>query len=225
MLFTFCMVSFLMSELYWTAYSLLRPDSRMPFAANEMGEWAFFLLISAAVSSLFYQEKMKAKAEMIYVSLFCASNVALWIAWSGEWIQDIITGMVFVYFMCTLAHAEKQIHLLSATEKKVIMVISSVLVMMQGSIFFVPEEMKSVLDTGCYILMFSLILMFFRKTISMMRSSAPPRDKICMSVIAFAWGTISMYMSEGNWYNAELVTNIILLVFMLRAVQQEVYSA
>lgn len=224
-LFTFCMVSFLMSELYWTAYNLLRPDSRMPFAANEMGEWAFFLLMSAGVSSLFYQEHTKAKAEMVYVSLFCISNVVLWIAWSGEWIQDIITGLVLAYFMCTLAHGEKQIHLLSSAEKRMIFIVTSVLVIMQGSIFFAPASMKSVLDLGCYLLMFSLILMFLSKTVFLMRSSAAPRDKICMSFIAFAWGTISMYMSEGNWYNAELVINIILLLFMLKAVKQEVYRA
>ncbi len=41
-LFMFAMVSFMLAVAYWLAYNLIRPDGRMPFAANEIGEIAFF---------------------------------------------------------------------------------------------------------------------------------------------------------------------------------------
>ena len=48
-LFAFAVASVLLSNLYWLAYDILRPGTRMPFAANEIGEWALFLLLGAAV--------------------------------------------------------------------------------------------------------------------------------------------------------------------------------
>ena len=92
-LFAFAVASVLLSNLYWLAYDILRPGTRMPFAANEIGEWALFLLLGAAVRT--QPEAPSAKREVFCAALFTAANVALWIAWSGEWIQDILTGAAF----------------------------------------------------------------------------------------------------------------------------------
>ena len=82
-LFAFAVASVLLSNLYWLAYDILRPGTRMPFAANEIGEWALFLLLGAALNT--QSERMNAKREMLFAALFTAANAALWIAWSGEW--------------------------------------------------------------------------------------------------------------------------------------------
>ena len=105
-LFAFAVASVLLSNLYWLAYDILRPGTRMPFAANEIGEWALFLLLGAAVRT--QPEVHSAKREVFCAALFTAANVALWIAWSGEWIQDILTGAAFGYFLCMLAAQLRQ---------------------------------------------------------------------------------------------------------------------
>ena len=47
--FTLAIASILLSDLYWLAYDILRPETRMPFAANEISEWALFLLLGATI--------------------------------------------------------------------------------------------------------------------------------------------------------------------------------
>ena len=45
--YLFGIMSVLLSDLYWLAFYLLYPGQRPPFAANLIGEWAFFMLFSA----------------------------------------------------------------------------------------------------------------------------------------------------------------------------------
>ena len=101
--FTFAAVSLLVSNLYWIAYDLMRPGTRMPFAANELGEWAAFLLLSTSLLCALRERFGEAGKEMLCAGAFVAASTVLWIAWSGEWIQDILTGAAFGYFLCMLA--------------------------------------------------------------------------------------------------------------------------
>ena len=48
-LFAFAVACMLLSGLYWLSYGVLRPGTRMPFAANEIAESAMFLLFGAAL--------------------------------------------------------------------------------------------------------------------------------------------------------------------------------
>ena len=47
----FALACLLLSDLYWIAWGLLEPEARMPFAVNEIGECAMFLLLAAAMIS------------------------------------------------------------------------------------------------------------------------------------------------------------------------------
>ena len=51
--FTFGLASYLISNVYWVAYDLLRPETRMPFAANEFGEIGLFLLLASTLNTVF----------------------------------------------------------------------------------------------------------------------------------------------------------------------------
>ena len=44
---TFLFTMWLLTDLYWVIYDYMRPDSRMPFAVNEIGESTLFLLMPA----------------------------------------------------------------------------------------------------------------------------------------------------------------------------------
>ena len=87
--FMLAMMSFLLSDLYWIAYDVLKPDTRMPIAANEIGECAMILLLSAGLDVVL-NDKRKIPAEIVFTFLFIGANIVLWIAWSGEWLQDIL---------------------------------------------------------------------------------------------------------------------------------------
>ena len=98
--FCFAMVSLLLTNVYWLAHSLLRPNMRMPLAANTIGECAVFLLLSAALNSLFPDIRLSFTSQLVCTVLFAAVSIALWISWSGEWLQDLLGGIVFGYFLC-----------------------------------------------------------------------------------------------------------------------------
>lgn len=100
--FAMAVSSLMLSEIYWLVYDSLRPDIRMPFAANEVSEWAFFMLLGVSLSSRSKLVFSESKKEMFGAVLFAAANVALWIGWSGEFIQDILTGFVYAYFLGVL---------------------------------------------------------------------------------------------------------------------------
>ena len=84
--FAFAIVASLLSDIYWLAYDILRPFSRMPFAANEIAEWAMFVSLGAVLASDIKAFGVDARKESIFSILFVIANVALWIAWSGEWV-------------------------------------------------------------------------------------------------------------------------------------------
>ena len=50
--FTFATAAMLLSLLYWLAFDILYPGQRMPFAANEIAEWAMFLSFASTLKPM-----------------------------------------------------------------------------------------------------------------------------------------------------------------------------
>ena len=91
--FAFGMTSFLLSDLYWLVYGVVRPGTRMPFAANEIAEWAMFLMFAASLDAAVPKPRRLPPGKMLAAAIFTLGNTLLWIGWSGEWIQDVLTGV------------------------------------------------------------------------------------------------------------------------------------
>lgn len=73
--FCFAMVSLLLTNVYWLAHSLLRPNMRMPLAANTIGECAVFLLLSAALNSLFPDSRSSFTPQLVCTVLFTVASI------------------------------------------------------------------------------------------------------------------------------------------------------
>ncbi len=214
-LFAFAVAGLLLSSLYWVAFDLLYPTERMPFAANEIAECALFLSLAATLATMLTSSIKAAKWEIGFAILFMAANVALWIAWSGEWLQDIITGIVFGYFLINL------VRLLKETEKEsltvpvrvVIALFCVMIVAANAATFFVPESLTARHDLAAYILL-SIVegYLMIRVILSLWKKSEP-RVCVSLSFSLVAWSLIFMYMSAGMFYN---IANICLsLSFLL----------
>ena len=100
--FAFAIACFIICGFYWMTYVQLRPDTRMPFAANEIAEWAIFLLLGEALRTGSPGNRIRMNGEVLLAALFVAANTMLWIAWSGEWIQDVLTGLSLGYYICNI---------------------------------------------------------------------------------------------------------------------------
>lgn len=96
---------FLLTDLYWLIYDLMRPESRMPFAANEIGEAALFLVTAATINSAVKRRTRLPMGYLVGTFLFSVSNVVLWILWSGEVVQDIVSGIVFAWLLYSIVRS------------------------------------------------------------------------------------------------------------------------
>lgn len=222
-LFAFAVASVLLSNLYWLAYDILRPGTRMPFAANEIGEWALFLLLGAALHTR--SEVPSAKREVFCAALFTAANVALWIAWSGEWIQDILTGAAFGYFLCTLAAQIRQEDAFPVWEWRLLGVSCLVLIVAQTATFFVPEPVKQPLDLFCYCLLFVVLTVLIIRALRSLRSGEQSPSAVPEAFVAYAWASITQYMSSGWFYIAALLLATLCFPMMLLALRKEVTAS
>ena len=233
-LFIFSVVSFMLSLAYWLTYSLIRPEGRMPFAANEIGEIAWFLLLASTLESIFRDSYIPSKKEIAFAILFTAASVALWIGWSGEWAQDIIVGFAFGYFLCTCVRALKQSGAFERNGWILLGVSCGSIILAQTGTFHVPEAIKRPLDHVCYVLMFAVLIGLFVKAVRLAKenvgtekvahegASRDTKSTLAMSFSVCAFGFSTLYMSSGWFYIAALVLCLATLPLMLIALRREV---
>ena len=220
--FIFAMVSVLISNLYWLAYEILRPETRMPFAANEIGEWACFLLLTAALTAIFNDRQADSVRERLFAVFFVLSSVALWLGWSGEWIQDILTGFAFGYLVVNTAHLVRVTELIPRRTEAVIASVITLLLVLHGSIFFIPEGAGAKVDIVCYVIMFALVIYFTYFLFKAYRERMENEKFITLSFLSFVWSTSVMYMSAEPMYSFPQIIGAVNLIAMAYAVKKAV---
>lgn len=220
--YIFALASLLVSDLYWFVFELIRPDVRMPFAANEFGEVAGFLLLASALKSCFRDYDIPGAGYIIVPAVFTAANVALWIGWSGEWLQDIISGLSLGYMICICVFSMKMSNAMNRTEWVVFTAVPFILVLMETLTFFVPENYKTVVDTLCYIIMAVSIVSSLIWNIAYILRKKDNKQLLALAFSVQIWITICMYMSAGGWYIAFTIAAILILPFTYNAIRREV---
>lgn len=221
--FAFAVASALLSNLYWFVYDLMRPGTRMPFAANEIGEWALFLMLGASLQTR--SEHRFAKLEMFFAALFATANTALWIAWSGEWVEDILTGVVLGYLLCHLVAEIKQTEVFAKWEWRLVGFSSLILIAAQAGTFFAEDALREPLDLFCYFLLFAMAAYFFVRAFLAFRTQGQTSQTVGRTFVAFAWSVITMYMSADCFYMAALGLTTISFPMMLLALRKEASEA
>ncbi len=221
--FLFAAFSLLLSDLYWITYDLLRPGTRMPFAANEIGEGATFLLLGAALNTIFQPAPRAAWRETALAALFAGACTALWIGWTGEWVDDILTGVCLGYLLCSTVRSFKLSDALSRRQWLTVGVGAAILIAGQAVTFFVPEPVRSAVDLGCYILLLLGIVFFFGLHAVCGRGNS--RQAVGLSFGCYSWSVCMMYMSAGIYYVIAYACATVSLLLMLRAVRKEVSRA
>ena len=223
--FLFASVSMILSDLYWITYDLLRPESRMPFAANEIAEAALFLLLASALNVSLRPAPGAALREMILTALFAAACTALWIAWSGEWADDLLAGLTFGYLLCCIARAIRLTGGFIRAEWIGLGAGAAVLILLQTAIFFVPPALGEILDLCCYVLMFLGVGFIFTKTVHAARTDADSRRQLSLSACCYGVSVSALFMSEGVCYLLLALFATASFVLMMNAVQKEVAQA
>ena len=208
----------LLSTVYWLVYDLLRPETRMPFAANEIAEWAMLLLFASCLTTVFPARNFS-PSWLIPTALFAVANTALWIGWSGEWVEDILTGLCFGWFLCCTVGAMKQSGALKKGEWIALTAVAFVIVLLQALTFVLPENLTAVFDILCGVLLFSVALFLLVRTLLCLSG----KDKgMSLSFALVAWSMVTMYMTGGGWYLAAVVFLSVSLPLILWMLKKEV---
>lgn len=188
------------ADIYWLVYDILRPDVRMPFAANEIGEAGMLLMLAAIINSSVPHGSRAAVKHVVCAVIFAVFNVILWIAWSGEWVQDIITGLVLTWLLASAVCSLKVVHALTKTEWILLGIYCTALLAGQGLTFFFAEPVKSAVDTGCYVLISLGILYWMVKLFMSYKRDHYNKKVMSLAVTNLAWIIVALFMSSGLFY-------------------------
>ena len=225
--YTFGMASLSLSYVYWFVYDIIKPTERLVFAANEVSEWAYFLMLG---STLMYAVKSVRKSDLseyIGVFFFTIVNVVLWIAWTGEWVQDTVTGLVLAYWAYHLVRGLKQSQALVRREWVGLWVLFSMVVGAQA-VTFIPNAPVDKLYLFSFLLLAAVILYFYGKefrifmqirkeSVSAANATENPaiadssasgdslqdpnsRKLFCLALLTILLTTAGLYMSGDPYY-------------------------
>lgn len=219
---SFCLALWLLGDLYWIVYDLMRPESRMPFAANEIGEAAVFLMLAAVINSVMTLASHPSIAYTIGAIIFGIGNTALWIAWSGEWIQDILIGAVFTWLLYSIVRSLVNLRVLPGWQWILLGILCIGLIAGQSLLFFVENIAGTVIETGVYVILFVGIIIILHRLILSYKEKDEPRVLLTVAFAMIVWIVLGKYMSEGTAYNVFLLFETICLPLCFLAVRRVV---
>lgn len=213
-----------LADIYWLVYDILRPDVRMPFAANEIGEAGMLLMIAALINSAVPNGSRAAIKELVCTVIFAVFNVVLWIAWSGEWIQDIITGLVLLWLLSSAVCSLKVVHALTKAEWISFGIYCAALLAGQGLTFLFEDPVKTRIDIGCYVLISLGILYWLVKLFMSYKRNHSAKKLMALAVTNLAWIIVSLFMSSGViytvYYNIETLSVALMYIAAEKVVKE-----
>ena len=218
--FTFSTVASLLTDIYWVTFDLLQPGARMPFAANEICECALFLSLASVIAAVTGTFTPPAACETACALMFLAANTGLWIAWSGEWIQDLISFLVLGSLLIRIIRHMKQTDALPALMWKVLGIICIVVIAANIATLLVPEAYKNATDLTAYLLMLAVSLYFMIKIILFLYKKENYRVALSLSFAMHFWCVMFLYMSAGFFYNVAnflaTIAHVLIFIALIR---------
>ena len=207
------MVSYLLSDLYWIVYDTLKPGTRMPIAANEIAECSVILLLSAGLNTML-RDKAVRMGEVLFAALFIGANIALWIVWSGEWLQDIVFGIPYVYFVWVLIRGLRTRGSMTPHEIKSAFVACISFVVLHVVLILVGGFAHLFIESVCFGLMFAVMAWLGLK-------SYQEKDIFVASTFLL-WTNLVMFSSYGYSYQAAYLANTIALLLLPMSMKKEI---
>ncbi len=219
-----CLALWLMGDLYWIVYDLMRPESRMPFAANEIGEAAIFLMMAAIVNSVAVYVTYPSAVHTVSSVLFGIGNVVLWIAWSGEWIQDILIGTVYTWLLYSIVRAIVSEMAFNRQEWILLCIFCAALLAGWGLIFVIKDKSVRIVEAGVYVILFAGVLLLLNRLIRLYRQKEGPQRLLPVAFALIAWVITGKYMSEGTMYTVFLLLETMCLPVCFASVRKAVMA-
>jgi len=220
--YTFAMMSMLLSDLYCLIFCIVRPEERMPFAVDEIAECAMLLLLSAGLEALSGKRKKWMPGAFLFTLLYMSATIALWIAWSGEWVQDILFGIPYAYLAYMLVRGLEYVRAWDTDAEKILAMITSVVILILQTIMILIEEGMAwdVLNEGSYAIMYAFTAWLFWKNYRSLRDKSYGEKTLYLALTLFFWTVLVTYMSDEIYYDVSLGINTLSIPVIYVAVKR-----
>lgn len=211
--FSMACMCYLLSSLYWLAYEAIRPGIRMPFAADEIADCSMILLLSASLEPLLRDKKKKVPGELIFSFLYISANIFLWIMWSGEWVQDIVFGLPYFYFIWIIIRGIRSSKALSKAELIVCAVTPFAIIGFQTANLYAAGNLRNIADLIGYAFMYIFMAWLGIKSIK--------SGNIYLRYAFFFWTLIATFSCSGYLYLVAAAANVLAVIVVYMAVRKE----
>ncbi len=220
--FTFAMMSMFLSALYCLIFCIVRPEERMPFAVDEIAECAMLLLVSAGLEALSSKRKKWMPRAFLFTILYMSASIALWIAWSGEWVQDILFGLPYVYLAYLLIRGLEYVRAWDTDGERIFAaVMSTVILLMQTVMLLITSETaQNFLNLGSYAIAHGITAWLLWKNYRSLRDKSYGEKTLYLSITVFLWTILVTYVSDGIYYNVALAINTMTIPIIWIAVKR-----
>ncbi|MBQ2185032.1 MAG: hypothetical protein II399_10390 [Lachnospiraceae bacterium] len=220
--FTFAMVSYFMSEVYYFAYNFLIPDTRMPFAANEIAEASMILLLCAVLETVLGKERKINIPALIFSTVFIGVNIALWVMWADEWIKNILFGLPYIYYLYLLLKGVIKTKAASSKEIIFAAACSSLVFVLEAIAYATYDTVGPIVEISCYPFMYILWILIVIKTIYTLRKEDKNNgEAMYLSFTLHIWTMLLMFMSADIFYNVANIMYILVMPLMYLAFKKE----
>ena len=211
-----------MSEVYYFAYNFLIPDTRMPFAANEIAEASMILLLCAVLETTLGKDRKFNIGAFIFSTVFIGVNIAIWILWAGEWAKNIIFGLPYIYFLYLLIVGVVKTKAVSNKEIIIAIILSICILAGEAIALGMNDTLRSIIEISCYPFMYILWIFILVKTIKTLRKEDKKQgESIYLSFTLHIWTMLLMFMSADIFYNIANIMYICVLPLMYIAFKKE----
>ena len=219
--FTFAMVSLLLCNLYNSVNGMLNPGVRLPFAVDEIADCSMLFLLCAGLEALNRNKEKPLIRDLLFSLIFMGMNIMLWIVWSGEWIQDIVFGIPYIYFMYLLLRGVRKTRAMNRKEALLAGTACCGVVLLQTVKLLTDSAAAKWLEGSCHGLEYGVSVWFLWKSMKALKEAGTEEKSLFLSLLGFLWTTLVSFMSADILYSISLIMNTAMLPVMLAAVKRK----
>lgn len=217
--FAFAMFCLVLGDLYWVALETINHDTRVPTSVDEIGEIGTALLLASILNVVLKELNTKKAFVTIITILYTVVTAFLWTAWGAEWYKNIVSGTYFGYFILSTVIACKKTRAFNKTTSIIMGLILYIVIALQVTTLYVPENASGVINIICEIMMFSLVSVVMVRTCMLLwithKNNTPEASQKALAITGFLIFLCqdTMYMSEDPFFG--IADNLCSVAYLL----------
>ncbi len=218
--FALGLLCFFVNDLYWLTHLMMGKGAYPPFSACDISAIGLYLLLSSALDVVFREDTRDVRVVTIPAVVFAACNTALWIIWSGEWFQQIVSGLAFACLLFSSARGLKCSGALSRREWRFLAAACGFLIPAEAVLPLLSGGVYKAVDLLCYGVMFGFMAFFLLRTIHEHRHGSSDAA-LGIAFAGYSWALVTLYLSAEPYYTVADTIIILFIGLMLPAVRRK----